>query len=71
MADNKTSTAANDDEQVKKDSTLEIIEDKDDFVHRFRTLYNSEIFSDIVLRVGENRFYAHKILLITASEVFE
>ncbi|OWF45521.1 BTB/POZ domain-containing protein 17-like [Mizuhopecten yessoensis] len=56
---------------VKKDKTLDLIEDKDDFIHRFRTLYNSEIFSDIVLVVGDTRFYAHKILLVTASEVFE
>ncbi|XP_060072036.1 BTB/POZ domain-containing protein 17-like [Ylistrum balloti] len=56
---------------VKKDKTLAVIEDKDDFIHRFRTLYNSEIFSDIVLVVGDQRFYAHKIMLVTASEVFE
>ncbi|XP_033740997.1 BTB/POZ domain-containing protein 17-like [Pecten maximus] len=73
MADTKKLGTAKreEDSQAKKDKTLALIEDKDDFIHRFRTLYNSEIFSDIVLVVGDNRFYAHKIMLVTASEVFE
>ncbi|XP_069131201.1 BTB/POZ domain-containing protein 17-like [Argopecten irradians] len=73
MADTKKlgTEKGEEESEAKKDKTHALIEDKDDFIHRFRTLYNSETFSDIVLVVGDNRFFAHKILLVTASEVFE
>ncbi|XP_074640024.1 BTB/POZ domain-containing protein 17-like isoform X2 [Tubulanus polymorphus] len=33
--------------------------------------YNNQVLSDIVLKVGTQRFYAHKLMLIRASDVFE
>ncbi|KAJ8315209.1 hypothetical protein KUTeg_007359 [Tegillarca granosa] len=54
-----------------KNPSEEEIRDDYEFVQRFHSLFNSEMFSDIVLKVGENRFHAHKFMLVTASEVFE
>ena len=51
--------------------SLERVQNDKNFVERFAMLYNSEIFSDIILRVGDERFFAHKFMLITCSEVFE
>ncbi|XP_013382450.1 BTB/POZ domain-containing protein 17-like [Lingula anatina] len=33
--------------------------------------FNSEILSDVILKVGEQTFYAHKLILIKTSDVFE
>ena len=33
--------------------------------------YNNQLLSDIQLRVGFNVYYAHKLILVRASEVFE
>ncbi|KAK3576493.1 hypothetical protein CHS0354_034168 [Potamilus streckersoni] len=51
--------------------SLETVKNDTQFIQRFRELYNSEVFSDIILRVGNERFFAHKFMLITASEVFD
>ena len=51
--------------------SLERIQNDKNFIERFATLYNSEVLSDIILRVGDERFFAHKFMLITCSEVFE
>ena len=51
--------------------SLEKVQNDRAFVERFAMLYNSEVFSDIILRVGGERFFAHKFMLITCSEVFE
>lgn len=51
--------------------SYEVIEKDKLFVERFCSLYNNERLSDVVLHVGEERFYAHKFMLITCSEVFE
>ena len=52
-------------------SSREVIKDEDSLVQRLQALYNSELFSDIVLRIGDYRYHAHKFMLITSSEVFE
>ncbi|KAK7503187.1 hypothetical protein BaRGS_00005452 [Batillaria attramentaria] len=49
----------------------ETVSDKDAVVERYEKLFNNEQFSDIVLRVGDDRFYAHRFILVTASNVFE
>ncbi|KAH3725252.1 BTB/POZ domain-containing protein 17-like [Dreissena polymorpha] len=41
------------------------------FIERFSSLFNAEKLSDIVLAVGDQRFYAHKFMLIVSSDVFE
>lgn len=38
---------------------------------RLSQLFNNSKFSDITLVVGHRRFYAHKLLLANASDVFE
>lgn len=49
----------------------ETVSDKDAVVERFEKLFDNKQFSDIVLRVGDQRFHAHRFILITASTVFE
>ncbi|KAK6187647.1 hypothetical protein SNE40_005626 [Patella caerulea] len=49
----------------------ELIEDKEAFVERFEKLYNNKYLSDVTLCVNGDRYYAHKFILITVSEVFE
>ena len=56
---------------VNQNPSKELIDDKEPFITRFSTLYNNQMFSDIVLKVGDTSYYAHKIMLVTASEVFE
>lgn len=51
--------------------SLEHIEDDKLFVGKFSSLYNDERLSDVILHVGDERFYAHKFMLIVCSEVFE
>ncbi|XP_067676062.1 BTB/POZ domain-containing protein 17-like isoform X1 [Haliotis asinina] len=55
----------------KQNLTLETIKDEAAFVSRFSALYNSSNLSDLVLRVGRDRYYSHRFILITASDVFE
>ena len=65
---------SNDDNQGElsnNNPSLEQIQDDKLFVQRFSILYNNEMFSDIILRVGDERYFAHKFMLITCSEVFE
>ena len=50
---------------------VERIDDSKAFVERFAVLFNSEYFSDVKLRVGDNSFYGHKFILASASKVFE
>jgi hypothetical protein len=38
---------------------------------RLAMLYNNAKFSDVTLIVGGKNFYAHKLLLANASDVFE
>ena len=38
---------------------------------RLARLFNNSKFSDVVLRVGDECFYAHKLLLANCSDVFE
>ncbi|KAK2146021.1 hypothetical protein LSH36_639g01044 [Paralvinella palmiformis] len=41
------------------------------FTARLAMLYNNAKFSDVTLIVGGKKFYAHKLLLANASDVFE
>ncbi|KAL8593749.1 hypothetical protein ACOMHN_032355 [Nucella lapillus] len=45
--------------------------DSEDLVQRYRDLFLQERLSDIVVRVGDQRYHAHRFILITASSVFE
>lgn len=56
---------------VSKNASTECINDKEYFINRFENLYNNQMFSDVILKVGDISYYAHKIMLVTASEVFE
>lgn len=56
---------------VNQNQSKETIDDKEHFITRFGALYDNEMFSDIVLKVGDTSYHAHKIMLVTASEVFE
>ncbi|XP_076445744.1 BTB/POZ domain-containing protein 17-like [Babylonia areolata] len=47
------------------------VHDSEDVVQRYKNLFMQERLSDIVLRVGDQRFHAHRFVLITASGVFE
>lgn len=55
----------------KASNKSEVINDQESFVNRFKNLYNNQMFSDITLKVGDTLYHAHKIILVTASEVFE
>ncbi|WAR06922.1 BTBDH-like protein [Mya arenaria] len=50
--------------------TREIRKNDATFTERFAALYNNERLSDIVLRVGDDRYHAHKFMLIVSSDVF-
>ncbi|XP_076077777.1 BTB/POZ domain-containing protein 17-like isoform X1 [Mytilus galloprovincialis] len=56
---------------LSKNASTESINDKEYFINRFKNLYNNQMFSDVILKVGDITYYAHKIMLVTASEVFE
>ncbi|KAL4233057.1 BTB/POZ domain-containing protein 17 [Mactra antiquata] len=58
------------DEKISNPS-LETIENDKLFVNRFACLFNNERLSDIIVNVGDDRFFAHKFILIVCSEVFE
>ncbi|XP_045197983.2 BTB/POZ domain-containing protein 17-like isoform X2 [Mercenaria mercenaria] len=59
------------DSHTSSNPSLENIHNDKLFVERFTSLYNNEKLSDIILHVGDERFYAHKFMLIVCSEVFE
>lgn len=40
------------------------------FIERFASLFDSEQLSDVILRVGDRRFHAHKFILVVNSDVF-
>lgn len=50
--------------------TLEEVNDESAVSSRFEELFNCPLFSDIKLNIGDDQYYAHKFLLVTASEVF-
>ena len=47
------------------------IQDTEALVQRYKDLFKQERLSDVVLRVGDERFHAHRFVLVTASSVFE
>ncbi|CAH1263861.1 BTBD17 [Branchiostoma lanceolatum] len=47
-----------------------IVGDLRDFSRSFAALFNNPELSDVVLAVGEQRFYAHKLILTSQSDVF-
>ena len=47
------------------------IQDTEALVQRYKDLFKQERLSDVVLRVGDQRFHAHRFVLVTASSVFE
>lgn len=51
--------------------TLEEVNDESAVSSRFEELFNCPLFSDIKLNIGDDQYYAHKFLLVTASEVFK
>ncbi|XP_014775741.1 BTB/POZ domain-containing protein 17 isoform X2 [Octopus bimaculoides] len=50
--------------------TAEMVKDECAVANRFEELFNSPHFSDIRLNICGDVYYAHKFLLVTASEVF-
>ena len=53
------------------DMTDELVDNGTECTNRLCALYNSAKFSDITLMVGDQRFSTHKLLLASASDVFE
>ena len=53
------------------EEALEVIDNGAKCTGRLALLYNNRKFSDVVLLVGHMKFYAHKLLLATSSDVFE
>lgn len=51
--------------------SFEVVQNDKLFVERFAILFNSQKLSDITLCVGDDRYYAHKFVLVTCSEVFQ
>jgi len=50
----------------------EVVDNGCEYMSRLALLYNNPKFSDIRLNVaGQSVFHAHKLLLATASDVFE
>lgn len=47
------------------------VQDTDALVQRYKVLFNQERFSDIVLRVEDQQYFAHRFVLISASQVFQ
>ncbi|XP_019624299.1 PREDICTED: uncharacterized protein LOC109469978 [Branchiostoma belcheri] len=48
----------------------ESVGDHGEFVASFECFYNSQDLSDVVLRVGKDRYHAHKFMLARLSDVF-
>lgn len=53
------------------DSTASTVDNGSKCTSRLAMLFNSPKFSDIVLLLRGEEYYAHKLLLSTASDVFE
>jgi hypothetical protein len=47
------------------------VKDTEALVDRYKSLFKSDRFSDIVLQVKDDRYPAHRFVLMTASSVFE
>ncbi|XP_076446270.1 BTB/POZ domain-containing protein 17-like isoform X2 [Babylonia areolata] len=47
-----------------------ILKDENNFIQNVSQFFNQEDISDVVLKVGEQSFFAHKFVLAKSSEVF-
>ena len=49
----------------------ELVDNSSQRTARLAQLYNNPKFSDVILCVDHRQYYAHKLLLASASDVFE
>ena len=59
------------DSEEPENETVETINNGSKCSGRLARLCNNAKFSDVVLRVADQRFFAHKLLLANSSDVFE
>ena len=57
-------------EEEEDDAADTLLRDQDTFIHDVAGFFNTELLSDVVLRVDDQRFPAHKFVLAKSSEVF-
>ena len=57
----------NDEDALK----AELVGDKNEIVSSISRFYNNEELSDIVLKLGSQRYHAHKFVLLLMSDVFQ
>ncbi|KAL8622191.1 hypothetical protein ACOMHN_052993 [Nucella lapillus] len=46
------------------------LKDKNEFIQNVSQFFNQEDISDVILKVGDNTFFAHRFVLAKSSEVF-
>ena len=61
------STSSDTSETAASESTLR---DEANFIQNVSQFYNQEMLSDVIIKIGEQKFYAHKFVLAKSSEVF-
>ena len=49
----------------------QVVDNSSLLLQRLALLYNNEVLSDITVVVGDKRFYAHKLILCSSSEIFK
>ncbi|XP_013397510.1 BTB/POZ domain-containing protein 17-like isoform X1 [Lingula anatina] len=54
-----------------EDDPNQVLRDESDFIQNVSQFFNQEALSDVILTVGEQRFYGHKFVLAKSSEVFK
>ncbi|XP_074649901.1 uncharacterized protein LOC141905067 [Tubulanus polymorphus] len=60
-----------DDEEAVMDSPSdEILRDEETFILNISQFYNQQALSDVLLKIGDQKFYGHKFVLAKSSDVF-
>ncbi len=57
-------------ETCESQSMDQVLKDEPDFIQNVSQFYNQEALSDVILKIGDLKFYAHKFVLAKSSEVF-
>ena len=55
--------------QQDDDTADTVLRDEAAFIQNVAQFYDQEMLSDVVLKVGDLRFFAHKFVLAKSSEV--
>lgn len=71
MTSLKESTTSGTCTSEENNPSLEVRKNDEEFMGRFATLYDNKRLSDIILNVGDDRYHAHRFMLVLSSDVFE